>query len=109
MLGKQGEWFRIGVNGGVCEGKCVGCSPEDEPVNMKLLGGNIVCGRAYNLKGIKGKMFLFFLKLFLIYCSSFHGMMWGGASVAEWLEHAVAVREVSGSSPGRGVHKNLCG
>ena len=31
-----------------------------------------------------------------------------GASVAEWLERAVAMREVSGSSPGRGGHKNLC-
>ena len=31
------------------------------------------------------------------------------ASVAERLEHAVAVREVSGSSPGQAGHKNLCG
>ena len=28
--------------------------------------------------------------------------------MAEWLERAVAVREVSGSNPGRGGHKNLC-
>ena len=28
--------------------------------------------------------------------------------VAEWLERTVAVLEVSGSSPGRGGHKNLC-
>ena len=28
-----------------------------------------------------------------------------GALVAEWLERAVAVQEVSGSSPGRGEHK----
>ena len=28
-----------------------------------------------------------------------------GASVAEWLECAFAVREVSGSSPGRGGHR----
>ena len=33
-----------------------------------------------------------------------------GASVAEWLERAIAVREFSGSNPGRGEHKeNLCG
>ena len=32
-----------------------------------------------------------------------------GASVAEWLERAVDVWEVSGSSPGRSEHKNLCG
>ena len=29
--------------------------------------------------------------------------------MAEWLEHAVAVREVSGSSPGQTGRKNLCG
>ena len=29
--------------------------------------------------------------------------------MAEWLERAVAVREVSGFSPGRGRHKILCG
>ena len=32
-----------------------------------------------------------------------------GASVAEWLERAVTVREVLGSSPGRSGHKNLFG
>ena len=31
-----------------------------------------------------------------------------GASVAEWLERAVTVREVSGSIPGRGGHKTHC-
>ena len=31
------------------------------------------------------------------------------ASVAEWLERAVAVQEISGSSPGQLGHKNLCG
>ena len=30
-----------------------------------------------------------------------------GASVAEWVERAIAVRD-SGSSPGRGGHKTLC-
>ena len=29
--------------------------------------------------------------------------------MAEWLKRAVAVRKVSGSNPGRGGHKNLCG
>ena len=32
-----------------------------------------------------------------------------GVSVAELLERAVALREVSGSSPGLDGHKNLCG
>ena len=32
-----------------------------------------------------------------------------GASVAEWLERAVAVREVLGSSSGWDRHKKLCG
>ena len=30
MSGKQGEWSRIGVNGRVCKGECMGCSPGDE-------------------------------------------------------------------------------
>ena len=34
-----------------------------------LEGWKSVCGRAYNLKGIKGKFLFFF------YCSSFQGMM----------------------------------
>ena len=34
-----------------------------------------VCGRAYNIKGIMGKFFSFFLKLCFFYCRSFHGMM----------------------------------
>ena len=29
--------------------------------------------------------------------------------MADWLERAVAVREISGSSPGRGGYKNLFG
>ena len=29
--------------------------------------------------------------------------------MAEWLEHTVTVREVSGSSPSRNGHKNHCG
>ena len=35
MLGKQGEWRMIGVNDGVCELRCVGCSPGDEPLSLK--------------------------------------------------------------------------
>ena len=29
--------------------------------------------------------------------------------MAEWLEHVLAVREISGLTPGRGGYKNLCG
>ena len=29
--------------------------------------------------------------------------------MVEWLERAIAVGKVSGSTPGRGGHKNLCG
>ena len=32
-----------------------------------------------------------------------------GASVVEWLQRAVTVREVSGSNPGRDEHEILCG
>ena len=56
------------MNGGVCEGECMGCSPGDESLTsmrcrsyMKLVKG----GCPYNLKGIKEKfsVFLLFLKL----------------------------------------------
>ena len=45
----------------------MGRSPGDESLQLK----------AYKLKGINGTIyvFLFFLKLFLFYCSSFQGMM----------------------------------
>ena len=29
MSGKKGEWCKIGVKGGVCEGECMGHSPGD--------------------------------------------------------------------------------
>ena len=34
MSGKQGECCRIGVNGGACERKCMGCSLGDEPLTL---------------------------------------------------------------------------
>ena len=62
----QDEW-RGFVRGNAC-----GVAPGDEPLTltrclsyMKPLGRSPVCGRAYNLQG----------KIFLFYCSSFHGMM----------------------------------
>ena len=66
-------------------------SPVDEPLTLTrchsllvaaayeaLEGRKPVCGQAYNLKGIIGKIYVFllFLKLcFSFYCSSFHGML----------------------------------
>ena len=35
MSGKQGEWPRIGVNGGDCEGECMGSSLGDEPQTLR--------------------------------------------------------------------------
>ena len=64
MSGKQGEWSRIGVYGGVCEGKYMGRSPGDEPLTLTRYHScrlpqlyevierwKSVCGRAYNLQG----------------------------------------------------------
>ena len=61
----------------VCEGECMERSPGDEPLTFDLMpqlyegleGWKSVCGRAYNVKGIKGKFsdFILFLKL----CFSF--------------------------------------
>ena len=63
---------------GVCEGECMGRSARGEHLTLTILlvvgchsymnplkGGSFVCGRAYNLKGVKGKfsVFLLFLKL----------------------------------------------
>ena len=31
---EQGEWCMIGLNGGVCEGECVGRSPSDKPLTL---------------------------------------------------------------------------
>ena len=59
---------------GFVRGKCMGRSPGDEPLTLPQLyeafeRWKSVCGRAYNLKNIKGKysVFLIFLKL----CFSF--------------------------------------
>ena len=66
---------------GVCEGECIGRSPGDEPLTLtrchscglpqlyEAFGWKSVCGRVYNLKGIKGK--ISFLLLFLKLCFSF--------------------------------------
>ena len=67
----------------VCEGECMGCSPGDELLTLRchscglpqlyeaFEGWKPICGRAYNLKSIKGKFFVFLL----FYCSSFLGMV----------------------------------
>ena len=56
---------------GVCEGKCMRYSPGDEPHTLmryhscglsqlyEVCAWKSVCGRAYNLKGIKGKTYFF--------------------------------------------------
>ena len=66
----------------ICEGECIGRSPGDEPLTLTrwhscglpqlyeaLEGWKSICGRAYNLKDIKGtfSVILLFLKL----CFSF--------------------------------------
>ena len=63
---------------GICKGECMGRSPGNEPLTLTRCHScglpqlyeaveewKSVCGRAYNLKGIKGKfsVFLHFLKL----------------------------------------------
>ena len=72
MSGKQGEWCRIGLNGGVCERECMGrililtrCRSCGLPQLYEVLEWKSVCGRAYNLEVIKWKIsfFLFILKL----------------------------------------------
>ena len=73
MSGKQGEWCVIRVNDGVGEEECTGRSPGDAPLTLTrwhscglphlyeaLEGWKSICGRAYNLKGIKGNCFCFF-------------------------------------------------
>ena len=48
MSDKQGEWCRIGVNGGAFEGECMWCTLGDKPLTltkghsyMKHVGGNL--------------------------------------------------------------------
>ena len=68
----------------------MGCSSVDEPLTLmryhscglpqlyEALGGwKSACGRAYNFKAIKGKIYCF-----LFHCSSFHGMMRADLAVA---------------------------
>ena len=58
---------------GICEGECMGRSPGDEPLTLTRChscglpqlyeaceGWKSVCGRAYNLQGIKGYFMGFF-------------------------------------------------
>ena len=67
---------------GVCEGECLGRSFGDEPLALTrclscgvpqlyeaLDGWKFICGRAYNIKGIKGKIYV--ILLFLKLCFSF--------------------------------------
>ena len=82
---------------GFLRGECMGCSLGDEALNLTRChncglpqlyeafeGWKPVCGRAYNLKGIKGKfsIFLHFLKLCFSFTSSFLGMMRDDHAVA---------------------------
>ena len=76
----------------------MGRSPGNEPLTLmrcyscglpqlyeSLEGWNSVFGRAYNLKGIKGKISVFLL----FSCSSFHGMMRADLAVAEGSESLI--------------------
>ena len=71
---------------GIYEGECMGRKLGDEPLTLmrchscgmaqvyEALWWKSVCGRAYNLKGIKGKISFFF--------NHFHGMMRADSAVA---------------------------
>ena len=81
---------------GVCEGECIERIPVDESLTLTSFHSSglpqvyealeeekFVCGRDYNLKGIKEKMYVFPLfPLFLFYCSSFHIMTSAELAVA---------------------------
>ena len=82
---------------GVCKGECMGYSLEDESLMLMrchscgmpqlyetLEGWKFVCGQAYNLKGIKGKIsvFLLFLSFVSILLHSSHGTMCADPAVA---------------------------
>ena len=71
---------------GVCDGECMTltrCYSCGLPQPYEVSGWKFVCGKAYNFKGIKGKIsFLFFPKL----CSSFtvvhyHGKIRGDTTL----------------------------
>ena len=55
MSGKQGEWCKISVNGGICEGECMEHSPGDEP-----LEGRKSVWLSLQPKGYKRENFCFF-------------------------------------------------
>ena len=60
MLGKQGEWSRVGLNGGGLGRVMHGGRTLDLDEMLQLygsLGWKSVCGRPYNLKGTRGKFF----------------------------------------------------
>ena len=67
--------------GGVCEGECMGdetltltrCHSCGLPQLYEVLEGRkSVCDRAYNLKGIKGKIYVFILFVILLKLISWH-------------------------------------
>ena len=84
---------------GVCEGECMGCSPGTStrchscglPQPYEVIGWKSVCGRACNLKGVKGKIsFLIFnsLSFVSLFCSSLldlmradHAVLGGGGNL----------------------------
>ena len=68
LLGKQGEWSSIGV---ICEGECMGRSPEDEPLTLTTCHSCVLPQLYEALEGwnIKGKFYVFLLYLKL--CFSF--------------------------------------
>ena len=78
ISGKQVEWCRNGVTGGDLT-RCHSC---ELPQLYEALGLTSVCLRAYDVKGIKGKI-SFFLKLCFSYTvAHFHGIMRAGPMVA---------------------------
>ena len=77
MSGEQGEWCRIDLNGGEPQ-TLMRCHSSGLPQLYEAFKWKFVCFQTYNLKGIKGKIYLYYFlpsALFLFYCSSFYGMM----------------------------------
>ena len=70
----------------VYEGECMGNSPGDEPLTdeMPELYEDLGWKCLWPNQQLKGQIsfFLFFLKPFLFYCSSFHSMMRADLEVA---------------------------
>ena len=71
MSGKQGEWWRLGVNGGEMH----------EPLTWTRCHSCGVSqlyeawGLAYNLRGIKEKIYFLFFSFVSLFYSSFQGMI----------------------------------